>query len=362
MNLAENIKLYRRGSNMTQEQLAEAVGVTVGAVSKWESGATVPDLSTLMALAELFQISLDALLGFRLKGESGDTMADAIKACTGERDWEKGRRQVEAALQRFPNHFGVVHRSAEFYEMMGLGTGTEEDRHCSGDLRRAIDLYERACTLLEQNRDPQIGYRTLQMHISQCWQWMGESEKALAVLRANNEGGVYDDLVGVILMNLKRWDEATRVLSESMLDSIGRLERSAMGLWNCLSEGLGQHREALELQAWMAHLYEGLYPQGGCYLYKINAALYAGCAIMAFRLGELSCAADYFRKAKALAQCFDANPTYEMAQMRFYHGRSATAHDDFGTTAMDGIRKTLERQDGSEREALVALWEQVSAE
>ena len=189
MNLAENIKLYRKGSNMTQEQLAEAVGVTVGAVSKWESGATIPDLSTLMALAELFQISLDALLGFRLKGESGDTMADAIKACTGDRSWESGRRQAEAALQRFPNHFGVVHRSAVFYEMMGLETGVEED------LRRAISLYERACTLLEQNRDPAIGHHTLQMHISQCWQWLGESAKALAIRRANNEGGVYDDLV-----------------------------------------------------------------------------------------------------------------------------------------------------------------------
>lgn len=356
MNLAENIKLYRKGSNMTQEQLAEAVGVTVGAVSKWESGTTVPDLCTLMALAELFQISLDALLGFRLKGESGDTMADAIKACTGDRSWEKGRRQADAALQRFPNHFGVVHRSAVFYEMMGLETGVEED------LRRAISLYERACTLLEQNRDPAIGHHTLQMHISQCWQWLGESEKALALLRANNEGGVYDDLVGVILMNLKRWDEATRVLSESMLDSLGRLERSAMGLWNCLSDGLGQHREALELQEWMARVYEGLYPEGGCYLYKINAALYAGCAIMALRLGEETCAVDYLRQAKALAERFDADPSYEMAQIRFYHGRSATAHDDFGTTALEGIRRPLERQDEPERAALLALWEQVKAE
>lgn len=356
MNLAENIRLYRKGSNMTQEQLAEAVGVTVGAVSKWESGATIPDLPTLMALAELFRTSLDALLGFRLKEESGDTMAEAVKACTGDRSWEKGRRQAEAALKRFPNHFGVVYRSAIFFEMMGLETGQQ------ADLRRAIGLHERACILLEQNRDPEIGYRTLQMHISQCWQWMGESEKAFAILQANNEGGVYDDLLGVTLMNRKRWDEAARILSESMLDSLARLERSAMGLWNCLSEGLGQHREALELQEWMAHIYEGLYPQGSCYLYKVNAAMYTGCAIMAHRLGEPTSAAGYFRQAKMLAERFDTAPVYEMAQMRFYRGRSATAHDDFGITAMDGIRNTLERQDEPERGSLLALWERVKAE
>ena len=40
MNLPENIKRCRRELSMTQEQLAEAVGVTVGAVSKWESGVS----------------------------------------------------------------------------------------------------------------------------------------------------------------------------------------------------------------------------------------------------------------------------------------------------------------------------------
>ena len=356
MNLAENIKLYRKDNNMTQEQLAEAVGVTVGAVSKWESGATIPDLSTLMALAELFQTSLDALLGFRLKGESGDAMAEAIKTCIGDRAWEQGRARAEKALQRFPNHFGVVYRSAVLYEMLGLELGEEES------MRRAIGLYHRACTLLDQNDDPEVGHGTLQMHISQCYSCLKEYEKALAILRANNEGGVYDDLVGLTLMNLRRWEEAARVLSESLLDSVTRLERSAMGLWNCLSEGMGAHREALELQEWMVHIYEGLYPEGSCYLYKVNTAMYAGCAILAHRLGEEALCLDYLRRAKETAAIFDADPTYAVDQIRFYHGRSATAHDDFGTTALEGIRKTLERQDEPERASLLALWEQVRTE
>ena len=39
-NINENIKLYRKERKFTQEQLAEAMGVTVGAVSKWESGVS----------------------------------------------------------------------------------------------------------------------------------------------------------------------------------------------------------------------------------------------------------------------------------------------------------------------------------
>lgn len=356
MNLQENIKTYRKANHLTQEQLAEAVNVTVGAVSKWESGATTPDLSTLMELAAFFRTSIDALLGFQLQGEGAEAQAEAIKRCTGDRAWVQGRSRAQQALQHFPNHFGVVYRSAVLFEMMGLETGEE------ADLRRAIELYQRACGLLEQNRDPEIGPRTLQMHISQCHHCLKEYEQALAVLRANNEGGVYDDLIGMALMNLKRWDEAARILSESLLDSVTRLERSAMGLWNCLSEGMGQHREALELQRWMAGIYEGLYPEGSCYLYKVNAAMYAGCAVLSNRLGEEDTCLDWLRRAKALALRFDTDPTYAADRIRFYHGRSATAHDDFGTTALEGVRQTLERQDEPERTQLQALWEQVQAE
>ena len=39
--LAENIRFFRKASGLTQEQLAEAMGVTVGAVSKWESGVSL---------------------------------------------------------------------------------------------------------------------------------------------------------------------------------------------------------------------------------------------------------------------------------------------------------------------------------
>ena len=44
-NLNENIKKYRKEMNLTQADLAEAFGITEGAVSKWESGNTVPDPS-----------------------------------------------------------------------------------------------------------------------------------------------------------------------------------------------------------------------------------------------------------------------------------------------------------------------------
>ncbi|MDR0905928.1 MAG: helix-turn-helix domain-containing protein [Oscillospiraceae bacterium] len=65
MNLyiTENIKRLRRERNITQERLAENVGVTTQAVSKWERGEALPDISLVLPLASYFGVSTDELLG-----------------------------------------------------------------------------------------------------------------------------------------------------------------------------------------------------------------------------------------------------------------------------------------------------------
>lgn len=60
--LGEAIREHRTRCGMTQELLAERLGVTRQAVSKWESGVTEPSTSNLIALAKLFDISPEELL------------------------------------------------------------------------------------------------------------------------------------------------------------------------------------------------------------------------------------------------------------------------------------------------------------
>lgn len=57
-----SIQKYRKQKNMTQQQLADAVGVTQGAVNQWEKGATKPKLETLVAMAKLFDCTLEDLI------------------------------------------------------------------------------------------------------------------------------------------------------------------------------------------------------------------------------------------------------------------------------------------------------------
>lgn len=61
-SLGEIIKEYRMNCNMTQEFVAESLGVSRQAVSKWESGVTSPSTSNLFALAKLFNVSAEELI------------------------------------------------------------------------------------------------------------------------------------------------------------------------------------------------------------------------------------------------------------------------------------------------------------
>lgn len=62
MTLEEQIKHYRKQAGLSQEKMADIIGVSRQAITKWENGTGTPDIANLMAIANLFQVSVDELL------------------------------------------------------------------------------------------------------------------------------------------------------------------------------------------------------------------------------------------------------------------------------------------------------------
>ncbi len=62
MIFREKLTRLRKSQNMTQEQLAEKLGVSRQAVSRWESGDSTPDMNNLLGLCDLFDVSSDYLI------------------------------------------------------------------------------------------------------------------------------------------------------------------------------------------------------------------------------------------------------------------------------------------------------------
>lgn len=63
LHLSENLRKYRILKNLTQEDVAEHLGITPQSISKWERGECFPDITLLPALANIFETSVDLLIG-----------------------------------------------------------------------------------------------------------------------------------------------------------------------------------------------------------------------------------------------------------------------------------------------------------
>lgn len=86
VNISENISSLRKAHNLTQEALGAAVGVSAQAVSKWEKGDSLPDISIIPDICKTFGISADALLGSD-GNMTGEMYVDkALELCKGRMD------------------------------------------------------------------------------------------------------------------------------------------------------------------------------------------------------------------------------------------------------------------------------------
>lgn len=73
MEFNEKLQQLRTGKNLTQEQLAEQLYVSRTAISKWESGQSVPDILNCDALAKLYDVELDDLIHYD-QGQTGESI------------------------------------------------------------------------------------------------------------------------------------------------------------------------------------------------------------------------------------------------------------------------------------------------
>ena len=362
ISLQENIRAARRERKLTQEQLAEAMGVTVGAVSKWESGASVPELTMLAGLADYFGCSVDALLGYQIRGAGAEEMAGIIEQAYRSRDYENGRREAEKALLRYPNHFQVVWNSAVFYHMMGTAQWLTKPEL----LHRAIELYERACGLLTQNNDPVIHEIFIRNEIASIYMVLGEREKGVETLKRNNAGGVNNSLIGSALIQMGQYEEGAEYLSKALIQMGSEMLRTVGGLANYYGNRYGGREvtgEDGELLQWAVDVMKSArLPEGSSYLDKLIAAhLSCVASVDAYR-GDEAAAKAHLEEAYRTACRFDADPCYEVSKIRFYHGEPKFGEDDLGSTAQEGILKQIHAQDGPHRAILERLWREVVQE
>ena len=108
--LSENLKKYRLMKNLTQEDIAEYLGITPQSVSRWERGECYPDITFLPALANIFSTSVDLLIGMdSIRAE--ETIYNIHKTASDYQrsgDYAAAEKTYREALVIYPNQAGML--------------------------------------------------------------------------------------------------------------------------------------------------------------------------------------------------------------------------------------------------------------
>ncbi len=105
--LKEKLKELRISDNMTQEQVAEQLGVSAQTVSKWERGLLSPDISLLPKIAELYDCTIDSLFGMKsiLTQKHMREFGQKCNEYINNSDWENEYRLWLEQIEKFPDTY-----------------------------------------------------------------------------------------------------------------------------------------------------------------------------------------------------------------------------------------------------------------
>ncbi|MBQ4561420.1 MAG: helix-turn-helix transcriptional regulator [Clostridia bacterium] len=168
MSIGSNIRRLRREKDITQEQLAEYLGISSRAVSQWECERTMPDISQIPSLCHFFGVSSDTLLGIDIERNEAEIEKYLYRAKEVLKigEFEKHTEILREANKNYPGNYNLMRKLAS--AIVG-----EYSRKGIKDYSEVYDLCNR---ILSECTEDIIRCKTLQL-LASAYGYAGDREK-----------------------------------------------------------------------------------------------------------------------------------------------------------------------------------------
>lgn len=309
------IRELRRRDSRKQEDLANALGVTCQAVSRWEANKGYPDIEMIPAIANFFHVSIDELFGYDGDREKkiSDILENSQRAINSNEDLSGCVEMLREAVEEFPTEYRLLVNlgfalHTHGWKMHGLKGQIKEDsdygaidtEHASNNnyWQEAMRVFEKLLKMKDAFPEKDAVILIMVADYSK----MGQFEKAKALAEKQNSIFVSREC---LMIHATTDEERDRYLGEaiiSVMNELKKLIETAVTTKKSLAESGVSVRKMLAL----AEFYEKLFDDGRLGIAHTNVRdLYICCSIFEAKFGNLEKAMEYFDKG------FNHHKTYK---------------------------------------------------
>ena len=218
MNLKIGTVIYelRKQHDVTQEQLANVIGVSVPAISKWENGISYPDITLLPIIARYFNTTIDELMSYEMTISEEEIKAfmEKCQVMLQIEPFDVVVKVCEDYLHQYPNSLELKLNIGSLY-MMSFSFLTEESE-IMNLMQKAIELFEKASISPDIKVQEHANYL-----LASLYGMTEDEEKAEEVLLKLPKTELNrDDLLIPIYIRQERYEEAKKMLQMNMMKAI----------------------------------------------------------------------------------------------------------------------------------------------
>ena len=224
--IGQTIRQLRKQKNMTQEELANAVGVSIAAVSKWESGKSCPDIALLPAIARRLETSIDNLFAFStaLAAEELERIFTQCAEMFDKGPFAEGYALCETYLSRYPNDIALKLHIGTLIPLYVSGAPKEQQQ---AYLEIAIALCRPAAT----SDDAKLRALARRM-LATIYVKSGKFDLAEEQMRTSTDGleGELDPTLAVIYLKKGETEKAEELYERCLLRGVHACQTALLGL------------------------------------------------------------------------------------------------------------------------------------
>lgn len=227
--IGDVIYRLRKEKGITQEQLANFIGVSTAAVSKWESGISYPDITLLPIIATFFNVTIDTLLNFKIELSDEEVM-NIFTECEKLFSSNKLAEAIEISkryISKYPYSYHLKLRIGFLFTMYSWKSSEEEKGKKM--IGYSIELFEdvaRNC-----NKSELVEHALFQL--GALYPSIDEDDKAIEALNRIHKSQLDPDvLLANIHMKKKEFKKAREILQSNLYKNINDITTLCLGLAN----------------------------------------------------------------------------------------------------------------------------------